>query len=139
MLVFKRVVLAATLLAILPVLALQAQISEEEYGKAMTEVRFLLGDAGLHIDARYWPELNEDIEKLRAQFGAVEAFWAARGTDEAVAFIQASLEKLGPIEAAADAMDIGAAQAAVRDLRTTCQPCHDQYREETADGFQIKQ
>ena len=105
----------------------------------MTEVRFLLGDAGLHIDCSILARTQRRRREVEGPVDAVEAFWAARGTDDAVAFIQASLEKLRPIEAAADAMDIGAAQAAVRDLRTTCQPCHDQYREETADGFQFKQ
>lgn len=138
MLVLKRCALGATLLAILPVLPLNAQISEEEYSAAMTEIRFLMGDAGLHIDARYWPELTEDVEKLRAQFDAIEAFWAARGTEGAVAFSQEALAKLEPIEVAADAMDIGAARAAVGELRTTCQSCHAEFREETDDGFRIK-
>ncbi len=60
--------------------------TEEEYGPLMTEIRFTVGDAELHVDARYWPELGEDLDKLMPMFRQVEAFWTARGTDDAVGF-----------------------------------------------------
>jgi len=104
----------------------------------MTEIRFLVGDANMHVDARYWPELGEDMDKLEAQFEAVEAFWTARGTAAAAALAQEAIGKLEPIRAAADDKDPQAAGDAVKALSGTCQSCHEQFREETADGFRIK-
>ena len=66
----RRFVVATTvaLVLALPVSALQEPMDEEAYAKAMIEIRFLMQDAGLHIDARYWPDLAEDVVKLEAQF-----------------------------------------------------------------------
>ena len=130
-------VLGVVALGALPLMARQS-MSEEEYGKAMTEIRFLVGDANLHIDARYWPDLSEDVAKLRTQFESVQAFWEARGNDAAVGFAQAAIDALEPILVAGDDRDQGAARSAVRGLQSTCTPCHDEFREETADGFRIK-
>ncbi len=113
--------------------------SEDDYAKSMTEIRFLMGDANQHVDARYWPELADDVQKLRTQFEAVEAFWTARGTDAAAALAREAIGQLEPILAAADNKDPQAAGAAVSLMRSTCQSCHEQFREETADGFRIKQ
>ena len=123
----------------LPAGASQSTMTEEEYGAAMTEINFLVGDAELHIDARYWPELFEDIGKLRTQFEQVEAFWTARGTEEAAEFARQVLEGLSPIGTASDEKDSSAASAALRALRGTCQSCHDGFREPSADGYRIKQ
>ena len=97
------------LLCVLSVRAEQSAMTEEDYSAAMTEINFIVGDAELHIDARYWPELFEDLGKLRTQFEQVEAFWSARGTEEAVGFAQKILEGLAPIEMAADEKDTQAA------------------------------
>ena len=133
------IALFVALVLTLPVAALQEVMSEEDYAAAMTEIRFLVQDAGLHIDARYWPELGEDLQKMQAQFDRVEAFWTARGTDEAVSLVESAIAALEPIRVAADERNTQGAQAAVRELQGTCQACHDQFREETADGYRIKQ
>ena len=130
---------AVALVFTLPVGAGQEAMSEEEYAAAMTEIRFLVQDAGLHTDARYWPDLAEDVSKLNAQFDKVEAFWTARDTADAVKLTQAAIAALEPIRVASDEQSTQGAQAAVRELQTTCQACHAQFREETADGFRIKQ
>ena len=128
---------AMTLMCVAP-LASQDIANEADYAKSMTEIRFLMGDANQHVDARYWPELADDVSKLKAQFEAVEAFWTARGTDAAVALAQEAIGKLEPVLAAADNKNPQAAEAAVQAIRSTCQSCHQQFREETADGFRIK-
>ena len=130
---------AVALVLAIPLSAGQDVMSEEEYGAAMTEIRFLVQDMNLHIDARYWPELGEDVQKMQAQFEMVQAFWEARSTDEAVTFAQAAIDALGPIRGAAGDRNIGGAQEAVRGLQDACAACHDQFREETADGFRIRQ
>jgi hypothetical protein len=126
------------LLCVLSAKAQQSTMTEEEYSATMTEINFIIGDAELHIDARYWPELFEDLGKLRTQFEQVEAFWSARGSEEAVGFAQNILEGLAPIGTAGDEKDTQAASSALRALRTSCQSCHDAFREQGSDGYRIK-
>ena len=116
----------------------QEPLTEEELGPLMTEVRFIVGDAELHIDARYWPDLGEDLDKLFPMFRRVEAFWEARGTDSAVGFVQEAIAALREIGAAGIAMEQGPARAGIRTLRAVCQSCHEAHREEAGDGYQIK-
>ena len=118
--------------------AAQDALTEETYGPAMTEIRLLVGDAELHVDARYWPELGEDLDKLFPMFRQIEAFWNDRGNEDAVAKTLNSIEALREIGDAGIAMDQGRARSGIRALRATCTPCHEAHREETADGFRIK-
>ncbi len=118
--------------------ALQSAPTEEEYGALMTEIRLIVGDAELHVDARYWPELGEDLDKLMPMFRQVEAFWTARGTDEAVGFAKETLAAFDELSAAAIDQNRGAALAAIIALRATCGSCHENHREETDDGYRIK-
>ena len=127
------------LLCVMSVKAQQSVMTEEEYSAAMTEINFLIGDAELHIDSLYWPELFDDLGKLRTQFEQVDAFWSARGSDEAVGFAQKILEGLTPIGAAGDEKDTRAASSALQALRPTCQSCHDAFREQGPDGYRIKE
>ena len=116
----------------------QEPLTEEELSPLMTEVRFIVQDAELHIDARYWPDLGEDLDKLFPMFRRVEAFWEARGTESAVGFTQEAIEALREIGAAGIAMEQGPARAGIRSLRAGCQSCHEAHREEEGDGYRIK-
>jgi len=118
--------------------ALQDQLTEEEYGPTMSEVRLLVGDAELHIDSFYWPELGEDLDKMFPMFRKMEGFWAARGNDDAVEQTQASLAALKEMGDAGVAMDRAQARAGLANLRSTCGSCHMAHREETDDGYRIK-
>ena len=80
--------------------AAQEALTEETYGPTMSEIRLIVGDAELHVDARYWPELGEDLDKLFPMFRQIEAFWAARGNDDAVAKALVTIEALREIGAA---------------------------------------
>ena len=113
--------------------AAQEPLTEETYDPALSEIRLILGDAELHVDARYWPELGEDLEKLFGMFRQIEEFWTERGNDDAVARALASIERLRDIGAAAGAMDQGRARSGVRALRATLS-CHDRNRDEAADA-----
>ena len=137
---FAGVALCVALLAAagLSLAAWQSAPTVEEYGPLMTEIRFVVGDADLHVDARYWPELGEDLDKLLPMLRQVEAFWTARGADEAVVFAEAALAAFAELSAAAIEENRAGARAGVNALRGTCQPCHEAYREETADGYRIK-
>ena len=116
----------------------QEALTEEAYGPTMSEIRLIVGDAELHVDARYWPELGEDLDKLFPMFRQIEAFWGERGNDDAVAKTLTTIEALREIGQAGIAMDQGSARSGIRALRATCQSCHDTHREETADGYRIK-
>ena len=118
--------------------ARQSALTEEEYGALMIEIRFVVGDAELHVDARYWPELGEDLDKLMPMFQQVEAFWTARGTDEAVGFAKETIAAFNELSAAAIDQNRGGALAAIIALRATCEACHEKHREQTDDGYQIK-
>lgn len=118
--------------------AAQEALTEETYGPTMSEIRLIVGDAELHVDARYWPELGEDLDKLFPMFRQIEAFWTARGNDDAVAKALTTIEALREIGDAGIAMEQGRARAGIRALRATCQSCHDAHREETDDGYRIK-
>ena len=118
--------------------ARQSVPTEEEYGPLMTEIRFTVGDAELHVDARYWPELGEDLDKLMPMFRQVEAFWTARGTDDAVGFAKETIAAFTELSAAAIDQNRGGALAAIIALRATCESCHEKHREQTDDGYRIK-
>lgn len=118
--------------------ATQVAPTEEEYGALMTEVRFTVGDAELHVDARYWPELGEDLDKLIPMLRQVEAFWTERGTDGAVGFVEEALAAVNELSAALREESQNAGRAAITALRSACQSCHENHREETADGYRIK-
>ena len=120
------------------VAALQSVPTEEEYGALMTEIRFTVGDVELHVDSRYWPETREDLDKLVPMFEQVEAFWTARGADDAVGFATQALAALNDLGDAAVGQDLGGARAAITALRSTCGSCHENHREQTDDGYRIK-
>ena len=112
--------------------------TEEEYPALMTEIRLTVSDAELHVDAYYWPEFGEDLDRLLLMFRQIEAFWEARGNDQAVGFAGEAIAKLGEMSAAGSAQDRGAAGSAIAALRSVCASCHENFREETADGYRIK-
>ena len=126
-------ILAAVLLCV-PLQAALQIVTEQEYAEAMREINFIVSDAGLHIESRYWPELSEDLGKLRSQFEQVEAFWTARDAEEAAAFARAVIDGIEPLAAAGADQDVQAAMGALRTLRDVCQACHGEFREENADG-----
>ena len=122
----------------LALVARQSAPTEEEYGPLMTEIRFIVGDADLHVDARYWPELGEDLDKLLPMLRQVEAFWTARGTDGAVGLAKETIAAFNELSAAAIDQNRGGARAAVIALRASCASCHETHREQTDDGYRIK-
>ena len=116
----------------------QNAVSEADYDAAMKELRFLVTDAAMHIDASYFGDLGEDSDKLHEQFTKVESFWKAQEQPKAVEITEQALAAVSAISRASGAQDGPAATAALADLRTTCSACHGEFREETADGFRIK-
>ena len=118
--------------------ALQSTLTEEKYEAAMKEISFTLGDAEGHIQAAYWPELEDDASMLTSLFKQVEAFWKARKIRNAADLAGEALTAVGALKAAAAKDDSDGTKSAVRELRGTCQSCHEGFREKTDDGYRIK-
>ena len=116
----------------------QENVSVEDYEGAMQELRYLVSDAAIHLDATYWGDLGEDTDKMRTQFAKVEAFWEAQGQAEAVELAGNAIDAARAIARASGAQDRDAATTGLEQLRGACAACHGEFREETADGFRIK-
>lgn len=116
----------------------QDTVTEADYEGAMKELRYLVTDAAMHIDASYFGDLGEDSDKLYTQFSKVETFWKEQGQAKAVEIAGQALAAVSGISRASGTQDGPAATAALADLRKACDACHGEFREETADGFRIK-
>ncbi|HJO37528.1 MAG: cytochrome c [Vicinamibacterales bacterium] len=118
--------------------ARQAAISEIEFDALMKELRLTLGDVEQHIDSRYWPETADDGDRLAAMFEQVQAFWDARDVEEAAKLAAAGITASGALSLAASRNELDGTREALSEIRGTCGPCHQSYREETDDGYRIK-
>ena len=118
--------------------ALQTTMTEAEYDAAMKEIRLTVGDADLHLQSQYWPELGTDVDRLKAFFEQVEAFWMAQGSEQATAFAGEALTAVATLSTAVGQQDRQAVTSAIKTLRGVCQSCHGVFREQTEDGYRIK-
>ena len=123
--------------------ATQDEVTESDYQAAMQELRYLATDASLHMDqasaaASYWADVGEDSDKMRREFAKVESFWTAQEQPRAVELATQAIAAARSIGRASGAEDRAAGTAALAELRSVCQSCHAEFREETDDGFRIK-
>lgn len=116
----------------------QAVLTEATHASTMKEVDLTVKDAETHLDATYWEDLGVDTDRLRALLGQVQGFWTARQAQPAVGFSDQAVAAAYALGQASGTQDNAAARQAMSDLKSTCQACHDQYRERTDDGFRIK-
>ena len=123
------------LLCSYPTGARQTELNEADFPATMKEIGLTVGDAEGHIDARYWPETEEDGKRLAAMFQLVEEFWLNRGTDAAARIAVTASNNLTTV---ARANDYSEARNALAAIRKTCGACHQDFREETEDGYRIK-
>ncbi len=136
----RKIILAICAVAALSlqVWALQSTLTEEKYSAAMKEISLTAGDAEGHIQARYWPELEDDADILTSQFEQVEGFWKERKIQKAANLAGEALRAVAALKSAAAKDDSDGTKSAVRALRGTCQPCHEAFREKTEEGYRIK-
>ena len=118
--------------------ATQEAVTEADYEAAMQELRYLATDTSLHIDASYWGDVGEDSDKIRRELAKVESFWTAQEQPRALELVGQAVEAARGIARASGSEDRGAGTAALAELRSVCQSCHAEFREETDDGFRIK-
>ncbi len=121
-----------------PAWALQ-EFSEEDYDATMTSIRATQRGVNGHLEAQSATDVGADGATFVEAFEKVGAFWKARDEAAAVELATKALQASRSFQEAGAAGDFDAASAAFGELRSTCQACHQQYRERTENGFRIKQ
>ena len=137
----RKLVAAAAIIVALgtPVFAHQ-EVSAEDYDAAMKTIRSTQQGVNDHLEAQSTADLGADGAKLVEAFGKTEAFWKARGVDEAATLAGTALAAAQKFQEAGAAGNFEAAGAAFGEMRETCRPCHTTYRQRNEDGsFSIKQ
>jgi mono/diheme cytochrome c family protein len=85
------------------------------------------------------PEGHKAALALVAAFKDAEEFWAGRKVTQAAEWSKQAMGHAQALEKAIAAKDAAAGAEAGKLLGGTCQTCHTQYREKTAEGgFRIK-
>ncbi len=121
-----------------PAWALQ-EVSEEDYDAAMKSINATERRVNDHLEAQNAPDVGADGTKLVEAFEKVNAFWIARNEALAVELSTKALLESRKFQEAGGAGNFDAAATAFREIRSTCQPCHRQYRERAEGGYRIKQ
>lgn len=121
-------------------LAAQQGISEEDYDAAMKTIRATVGGVRDQLQANDASALAASGTTLVEEFTKAEAFWRGREEEPAIELAARALAQARRFQEAASAGDTAAARDSFQEVRGTCQPCHEQYREELPDGsYRIKQ
>ena len=107
---FTAIVLAVSLVS-------AQEVSQEDYDAAIDELRFILTDTAMHIDASYFGDLGEDSDKAFTQFSKIETFWKAKGQEKALGLTEQAFAAISGISRASGAQDGSAATAALTELR----------------------
>ena len=107
---FTAIVLAVSLVS-------AQEVSQEDYDAAINELRFILTDTAMHIDASYFGDLGEDSDKAFTQFSKIETFWKAKGQEKALELTEQAFAAISGISRASGAQDGSAATAALTELR----------------------
>ena len=94
------------------------EVSQEDYDAAIDELRFILTDTAMHIDASYFGDLGEDSDKAFTQFSKIETFWKAKGQEKALELTEQPFAAISGISRASGAQDGPAATAALTELRS---------------------
>ncbi len=75
-----------------------------------------------------------EATKLKAEFKAMEKYWAKAGKPEAAALAKKGTAAANDITKALKKKDAAKAGDAFKAVGATCKPCHEGYREKGADG-----
>lgn len=117
----------------------QQVMSEEDYDATMKTIRVTQQGINEHLEAQSASALGDDGTALVEAFEKVNAFWTAREESAAMELAGKALAASRVFQEAGAAGNFDAAGTAFGELRSTCMPCHQQYRERTEDGYRIKQ
>ena len=134
--VSKRICMIALALTVCGVV--YAAETFEEYQTAMR--------AGAGANAEMRKLIESDLSgaaaaagKVKEAFGELEAYWKAKGANDAVGFAHNVVTEAEAVRVAAAAGNKDGALAAADRLRANCGSCHEAHRVKAADGsWQIK-
>ena len=87
-------------------------------------------EVGNNIRDRNYADAQLQLSMVRTGLMEAESFFAERETEEGVKFAKEALAKVEELDMllAAETVDRGAAQVALRELQGTCFDCHDVFR-----------
>jgi hypothetical protein len=112
--------------------------SDADYQGYMKAVFAANGSMQKNVGAKS-ADAAADAKKLQDTFKMVEAFWKAKGADDAVGFAQKAQMIAGMVNADVTAGDFDKAQADAKSIGMACGGCHMAHREGKAGDFHIKQ
>jgi cytochrome c556 len=136
----RKLIVAAVVIVALaaPVFAYQ-EVSPADYDAAMKSIRATMGGVADHMSAQSASDVGADGDKFVEAFTKVDAYWKGRNDATAMELAAKALAAARQFQEAGAAGNFDAAQGAFGEMRSTCMPCHESYRERDADGnWQIK-
>jgi hypothetical protein len=112
--------------------------SDSDYQGYMKAVFAANGSMQKNVGAKS-ADAAADAKKLQDTFKMVEAFWKAKGADDAVGFAQKAQTIAGMVATDVGAGDFDKAAADAKSIGMACGGCHMAHREGSAGNFKIKQ
>jgi hypothetical protein len=107
--------------------------------KIMTKLPAAQGAVRKSLDSKDIPGSKEQATLLKASFTEIEAFWKAKGNEEAMKWAAEGKSHADSILVNLGMNNVDAAKTSITPLGGTCASCHGKYRERMEDGtFRIK-
>lgn len=107
--------------------------------KVMTKLPAAQGAVRKTLDSKDIPGSKEQATILKTAFTEIEAFWKAKGNEEATKWATEGKNHADSILVNLGMNNIDAAKTSITPLGGTCASCHGKYRERMEDGtFRIK-
>lgn len=107
--------------------------------KIMTKLPAAQGAVRKSLDSKDVPGSKEQATLLKDSFAQIEAFWKAKGNEEATKWATEGKNHADSILVNLGMNNIEAAKTSITPLGGTCGSCHGKYRERMEDGtFRIK-
>ena len=110
--------------------AAQANLTLEDHAKIMKATGQAAQGINAAVKGGTFADAKAHVATLRTNYTNLQAFYAAKKKDDAVALIKGALTNLDAVDAAlsAAAPDAMAIQAAMKMFQGSCGGCHKQYR-----------
>ena len=109
----------------------QANLTMEEHAKIMKANGQAAQATNKALGSGVVADAKAGVATLRTNYTNLQAFYAAKKKDDAVALIKSALASLDEVDKALSAAtpDIMAAQGALKMFQGSCGGCHKQYRD----------
>jgi len=119
----------------------QANLTPEDHAKIMKANAGAGQGVNAAVKSGTFADAKPHVATLRTNYMSLQAFYAAKKKDDAVALLKGGLTQLDTLDMAlsAAAPDAMAAQAALKTFQGSCGGCHKQYREgDGQTGYKFK-